>query len=122
MKKAFILMIGLAFLSSSCAIHAGLTTNANLHTTEVELSGNNFKVVASVQGESQAMYIFGIGGISKKALVAEARSEMLSNANLIGSSKAVINETVEVKHSFFPFVRIFEVIVSAHVIEFTDKG
>jgi len=84
------------------------------------LSKKNFKVIGSVQGESQAMYVFGIGGLSKKAMIAEARANMLSKADIVGGSKAIINETVEVKSSFFPIVRLFKVIVSGHIIEFTE--
>ena len=120
MKKIFFLIIGIAFLFSSCAFHSGLTTNLNNHTTAVVLSKKNFKVIESVQGESQAMYIFGIGGLSRNALIAEARANMLSKANIVGGSKAIINETVEVKHSFFPFVRLFRVTVSGHIVEFTE--
>ncbi len=114
------LLIGITFLFSSCAIHSGLTTNSNVHATEIVLSKNNFKVIESVQGESQAMYVFGIGGHSRKAMIAEARANMLSKANLVGGSKAIINETVEVKRSFFPIVRLYKVIVSGHIVEFTE--
>lgn len=120
MIRLFILLIGITFLFSSCAFHAGVTSNINNHTTEVVLSKNNFKVLESVQGESEAMYVFGMGGLSKKAMVAEARALMYSRANLIGSSKAIINETVDIKHSFFPIVRLYRVTVSGHIIEFTE--
>ena len=50
-----------------------------------------------------------IGGLSKKAMIAEARANMLSKANIVGGSKAIINETVEIKHSFFPIVRLYKV-------------
>lgn len=120
MKRISFLIIGAMFLLSSCAIHNGLTTNLNNHTTEVVLSKKNFKVVESVKGEAKAMYILGIGGLSKKAMIAEARANMLSNANIVGASKAIINETVEVKHSLFPFVRVYTVTVSGHIVEFTE--
>lgn len=120
MKKLTILLIGTIFVFSSCAVHNGLTTNQNNHTTEVVLSKKNFKVTESVQGESQAMYVFGIGGLSKKAMVSEARANMLSKANIVGSSKAIINETVEIKYSFFPIVRLYKVTVSGHIVEFTE--
>lgn len=120
MKKISFLIIGAMLLLSSCAIHNGLTSNLNNHTTEVVLSKKNFKVVEAVKGEAQAMYIFGIGGLSKKAMIAEARANMLSNANIVGSSKAIINETVEIKHSLFPFVRLNKVTVSGHIVEFTE--
>ena len=110
----------MTFLFSSCAMHSGLTTNLNNHTTEVVLSKKNFEVVASVQGESRAVYFLIFGGLSKKALIAEARANMLSNANIVGGSKAIINETVEIKHSFFPLIRKYKVIVSGHVVEFTE--
>ena len=118
MKKIFILLIGSALLLSGCSLHNGLTLNLNNHNTEVILSENNFRVIESVQGESEAMFIFGIGGLSKKAMIAEARSKMLANANIVGSSKAVINETVEVTHTFFPFVRKYTVTVSGFIVEF----
>ena len=120
MKKTIFLLLGIALLFSGCAIHHGLTANANLNTTEVVLAKKNFKVIESVQGKSQAMYILGIGGLSKKALLAEARANMLANANIIGDSRAIINESVELKHSFFPFVRKHQVTVTAHIIEFTE--
>ncbi len=58
MKKILFILIGITFLFSSCAVHNGLTTNLNNHTTEVVLSKKNFKVIESVQGEAQAMYVF----------------------------------------------------------------
>jgi len=120
MKKISFLLIGIAFLFSSCAIHDGLTTNYNNHTTEVVLSKKNFKVTEIVQGESEVWYIFGIGGTSKKAMIAEARANMFSKANLIGGAKAVINETFEIKYSLFPFVGKYKVTVTGHIVEFTE--
>jgi hypothetical protein len=121
MKKiVYLSIIGILFLFSSCASHKGLTFNTNNHTTQVLLSKKNYKIVDKVQGESEAMYILGIGGLSRKAMVAEAKADMVSKADIIGSSKAIINETVEVKHTHFPFVRKYKVIVSAYIIEFTE--
>lgn len=120
MKKIGILTLLIISLLSSCSIHNGLTYNSNIHSTEVVLSKKNFKVVSSVKGEAEASYLFGIGSITKKALVEEARTKMLEKANLIGSSKAVANETVELTHTFFPFFRKYNVTVSAYIIEFTE--
>lgn len=105
-------------MTSSCALHSGIPKNINNNSTEVVLSKNNYKVMETVQGHSKAMYVFGIGGLSKNALTAQARLNMLSKAPLIGGSKAVINEVVEVKHSIFPFVRTYKVTVTGNVIEF----
>ena len=121
MKKIAFLIIGFMFLFTGCAIHSGLTTNANNHTTEVVLSKKNFKVIESVQGEAEVQYILGIGGTSKKVLIAQARANMLKEANIEGSSKAVVNETIEMQYSLFPFWGTHRVIVTAHVIEFTQE-
>jgi len=120
MKKIFILLIGITFLFSSCAVHDGLTTNSNNHTTEVVLSKKNFKVIESVQGESEALYVFGIGATSKKAMIAEARANMFSKANIVGGSKAIINETYEIKYSLFLVVGRYKVTVTGHIVEFTE--
>ena len=46
---------------------------------------------------------------------------MLENANLIGSSKALINMTTEVhKLQVNPFFARKTITVSAHIIEFTE--
>lgn len=105
---------------SSCAVHSGLTSNANLHSTEVVLSKKNFKVIENVKGSATARYILGFGGLKREALIAEAKAKMLSKVNFAGTSRAVINETVEVKFSVLPFVRKYQVTVSAQVIEFTE--
>ena len=116
--KSLLFSIALLALCSSCAFHNGLTRNYNGHNTEVRLQESNFKVVQYVEGYSTTTHVFGIGGLTKRALVAEARKDMLSKADLIGSSKAVINETVELKHSFFPFVGKTKVSTSAYIVEF----
>jgi len=120
MKKINFLMLAIVILFSSCALHSGLTTNYNNHSTEVVLSKKNFKIIENVKGESQAMYVFGIGGHKKNAMINEARTNMLINANIIGSPKAIIYETVETKKSLFPIVRLYKVIVSGYIVEFTE--
>ena len=120
MRKLLLLLIGTAFLFSGCAVHSGLTFNTNNHVTHVVLSKNNYVVIDSVRGESEAIYVFGIGGFLKEALIAEAKADMLSKADIIGGSRAIINETVEIKHSLFPVIRLYKVTVSGHVIEFTE--
>ncbi len=125
MKKAklLIFVIGITLLLPSCfSLNSGLTQNLNNHTTEVVLSRKNYNVIASVQGEAQTISIFGLGGgILKKGLIAEAKAKMLKNADIVGGAKAIINETVEVKRAhYFTFISTYTVIVSGHVIEFTE--
>ncbi len=122
MRKFIFALIGITFLFTSCSIHKGLTTNVNNHVTEVVLAKKNYKIVEKVKGESKAYYILGIGGFGKDGMIAEARSEMLSNANIIGSSKAIINETVEESMTLTPYFifTLHTITVSGYVIEFTE--
>ena len=119
-KRITVIALFSAMFLASCAGHRGLTSNVNNHSTEVVLSKKNFKVIKSVSGTASVTYVLGIGGLSKSALIAEARAEMLKQAELQGSARAIINETVEVKGSSFPFVGKKLVTVSAQVIEFTE--
>jgi len=117
----YILILTCTLLFSSCGIHsARMTRNLNNHSTQVHLSQNNFKVLKSVKGESSATYIWIYGGFKKDGIVSEARSQMLSQANLVGGAKAIINENIEVETSFYWFVTTIKVIVTADVIEFVN--
>lgn len=123
MKKAllfFTLFVAL-FGMTSCSVHDGMTRNLNQNTTNVILQDNNYTIVQKVRGESEANYVFYFGGFRKKGLIEEARANMLENANLVGSSKAVINETVETSiSSFLGIYNIMKITVSGYVIEFTE--
>ncbi len=110
-----------SILMTSCGIHSAMVRNINNNTTNVALSRKNFKVIDRVSGESTAIYVLGIGGLSNKALIEKAKTKMLENANLIGSSKAIINVTTESHMTLVvPFFYQKTVTVSAHIIEFTE--
>jgi len=121
MKKIFgvIIVFAIIFSLSSCGIHTGLTNNANNHTTTVVLEKKNYRIVQKVKGTSSGLYVLMFGG-SFSAEIEAARSRMLESAGLIGSSRAVINETVETNWKIFFFVNIVTITVSAYVIEFTE--
>jgi hypothetical protein len=122
MKRILLICIFAISLSglSSCAVHSGLTTNLNQNTTQVVLSRNNYEIVKKVKDRASGLSIFGIGG-SFGPLIAKARAKMLEKANLVGSSRAIINETVEVNFkNFFIIVNMKTVTVSAYVIEFFE--
>ena len=117
--RKIVLFSALALLLASCGVTRELSHNVNNHTTQVVLAKNNFKVVEHVKGEASNQYLLIIGG-GKRALVEKARAKMLQKANLVGSSRAVINETVE---SYWIFIGVgiqYTVTVSADVIEFTE--
>ena len=123
MRKLLMLFILVATLLgvSSCQLHSPVAANLYQNTTNVVLQDNNYKIVQKVRGEAQANYVFYFGGFRKKGLIEEARANMLENANLVGSSKAVINETVETSLTTFAgIVTYVKVTVSGYVVEFTE--
>ena len=123
MRKLLMLFVLVATLFgvSSCQLHTPVAANLYQNNTNVVLQDNNYKIVQKVRGEAQADYFFYFGGFRKNGLIEEARAEMLESANLVGSSKAVINETVET--SLTTIAGIYtnvKVTVSGYVIEFTE--
>lgn len=113
-------ILGISLVAmSSCASHSSLTENLKSQNTQVTLSQNNFTMGERIEGDATATYVFGFGGLSKKSLLETARKSMYQNANLTGSSKALINETFSNKTSFYLIVWKHQVNVSADVIEFT---
>ena len=97
MKKILLAVaIATAGLMTSCAVSEHLTSNRNVMQTNVELSKNNFQVIGTAQGSATVIRVFGIGGLSLKAIRANAYAEMVKNANLSGS-QALINVNTEVK-------------------------
>ena len=110
-----------AILLSSCGIHSNNSINTNSNITNVELSKKNFRVVERVKGESTATYVFGMGGIYNKSLIEIAKNQMFENADLTGGAKAIVNVTTESHLTFvLPFFYRKTIIVSAHIVEFTD--
>ena len=91
----------------------------NNNTTNVILQTNNYRIIQKVKGTATGLTVLGFGG-SFRPLIENARSEMLRNANLIGYSRAVINETVEINYKYFVVIMLTTINVSAYVIEFTD--
>ena len=114
-----VLLLLTTFLTS-CGIGHALVTNHNQNATEVHLSGNNFKVVDQVSGSSETSYVLAIGGMNKRQLYENAYSIMMKKANLLNSSKAIINVMTEEHVSgFAPFFVRRTITVSAQVVEFT---
>jgi len=119
--KILSIIILTSILMTSCGIHSAMVGNINNNNTNVELSKKNFKVIEKVSGNSTATYVFGIGGLSNKALIEKAKFKMLENANLIGGSKAIINWTTESHISIvYPFFYQKTITVSGHIVEFIE--
>lgn len=96
MKKIlFMMAIALGLLVSSCGITEQATQNVNELQTQVVLTEANYQVVGTATAELTQKYVFGFGGISKKALGQSAMSAMMKNADLQGGARAIINANVE---------------------------
>jgi hypothetical protein len=121
-KHAIIAMAAVSLvLLSGCGISSGLHNQFSVNgaNTNVVLQKNNFKVLGSVNGTSEATYVLGVG-LNKNTLIAQAKQQMLDNAKLDGSSKAVINVTVE-EHVTFILVYVKRTVkVHGTIIEFTE--
>lgn len=118
--KIAVIAVCALLLFSSCGGSSYLTSNTNLNQTKVVLSQGNFKVVKTVSADVQAVYIFGIGGCSRKALRDNALTKLAEEAELTGS-QALVNVTV--KQSGFTVLGIFtKAIYQAQgtVIEFIN--
>jgi hypothetical protein len=122
MKKISIysVLLLLAAFLNSCGVGFALVTNHNQNATEIHLSQNNFKVIDQVSGSSEASYVLAIGGMKKRQLYENAYAIMIKKANLLNSSKALINVMTEEHVSgFAPFFVRRTITVSAQVVEFT---
>lgn len=117
--KLSLITIATAIIFSSCGINSALILNHNQNTTQVVLSSNNFKVIDKVMGTSAVRYVLSFGGLNKKQLYQNAYADMLSKANLMNGSKALINIVTE-EHigGLAPFYYKRTVTISANVIEF----
>lgn len=116
----FLLISMVAVLLGSCA---GLNTtpyqNAPVET-KVILKESNYKIVKEVEGEWSATYVFGIGGLKKKALETNAISEMYKNANLIGNQQIINITTTQSVESWVGIYTKRKVIAHGYVIEFEE--
>ena len=121
MKKLLVLALVLGSLMlTGCAAHLMTVSNNNLNQTETVLTQKNFKVVGQAEGKAVATYICGIGGLSKKAIRANAVAELYKAANLKGS-QTVINITVkQTAGGVVPFWVKHTYIATGTIIEFTE--
>ena len=122
MKKIlFMMAIALGLLVSSCGVTQQATQNINELQTQVVLTEANYKVVGTATAELTQNYVFGFGGISKKALGQSAMSAMMKNADLQGGARAIINANVE--YDVVSYLGIYTKVTATAtgtIIEFTE--
>ncbi len=74
----------------------------------------------TVHGSASTMKVLGLGGLSKQALVAEARENLLKTNPPLAEGEILANITVDFKLSFIIIVSKTTVTVTADVIRFTE--
>lgn len=107
----------LGFISAISLLSSGCATHAGIGMSSASISENNFKMVGHATGQAKATKVFGIGGLFRDALVAEAKQDMLDNYPLY-DGQALANMTVDFKNSTILFVRTTKVTVTADIIQF----
>ena len=108
----------LAVFFSGCA-GLNMTPYANDPVeTKVVLSKSNYHIVKEVSGEWSATYVFGIGGLSKKALNNNAISEMYKNAELKGNQQIINITTTQSVESWALIYSKVRAKAHGYVIEF----
>ena len=90
--------------------------------TEVQLNQANFRIVGTAQGYSRQLYIFGIGGISKKSLKENAIMDMFENADLKGSQAIVNITTASTSSQLLPFYQVTRATARGTIIEFLSDN
>lgn len=114
MKKIYLLFLALIIIVglSSCAYHSGYLSNSTA------LNSNNFTYVQkNISGSAKATYIFGIGGLSKQALVDLAKQHLMGICSL-KDNQALANTTVNWKRSYFFIGSVVNCTVTADIVEF----
>ena len=121
MKRFFacVAVVFLATMLTGCGVSSYLTSNMNLNQTNVVLQDNNYHIVKGVEAEVSATYVFGIGGLSEKALRGNAVAELAEVANLTGS-QALINVTLKEDIQSFVVLTKRTVRAKGIVIEFDE--
>lgn len=119
MKKlfSFVAIFAVAMMLTGCGFTSNLSSNVNVVETSVVLSEANFNVVRNVSAEVSSTYVFGIGGIGKKALKDVAVAELTEKANLVGS-QALINVAVKSSIQNYFIVNKVTFTATGTVIEF----
>lgn len=119
-SKLFYVLASIAacLVLSSCGVELHAPgANQDMVLTNVNLSQNNYRIIGDTQGTSTATYVFGMGGLSRRALESCANAEMVKNAHLSGA-QAIINKTVDVKVQSYFIVSKRTVTVRGQIIEF----
>ncbi len=119
LKLSFAILIA-ACTITGCGFSNYLTQNQNQNSTTVVLSQNNYSIIGTVEAQTSAEYIFGIGGIGKNALYSNSMSELLKKAQL-KRSQALINISTKTHVETCLIWSRYTVLTLGTIIEFKDN-
>lgn len=114
----FISFLLLLIHSSCISIHKG-----NIASNSFSIK-DNFNIISTIEGNSSATYILGIGGNLREGLVNEAKKKMYQKYKL-QPNQNLANITTDIKTTYFIFPLLYmrqKVILSADVIQFYDDN
>jgi len=115
MKKIFMVLIGLVFLTTSCLVtHTGDVSGGPLMNKSDKYSDIGI-------GNSKSVFVFGIGDLSNEDLVLKAKKNLFFNRPL-QEGEYYANFTTAITDKFFLFVvHTTKVSVSADVLKSNDS-
>lgn len=116
MKKTVLALLVSMLCLTGCGVSS--TVSNNVTETKIVLSQDNFKVIGQARGVAKATYVFGIGGIGRKALRGNAIDEMSKNANLRGAQTLTNITTKSSIKMITPFYIEVTCTATANIIEF----
>ncbi len=92
--------------------------NGTIQPTAVVVTHSDFKVIETVVGTSEVLYVMGIGGFGREGLVKEAKQDLYRQIDL-KPGQMIANVTLDFKTSYFfgPLVVIRKAIVSAEILQ-----
>ncbi|MEM9857106.1 MAG: DUF6567 family protein [Bacteroidota bacterium] len=112
--KGFFLIITITSFVS-CSYHVGTIGGGS-----AVITNNQFSRIDFAYGTAKTTNVLGIGGNHKNGLVLEAKRNLYQNSQL-QAGQAIGQTTVDFKRTFFFPVMTTRVIISAEIIDFSDK-
>lgn len=111
--KKLVSFLFLIPLLSSCAMHKGdMLNSASLGNTKFTY------VKKDIKGTTSATYFLGFGGLSKDAIVDDAKRDLLAG-NPLKDNQALVNLTISWKSTFvLPLVITKRCTITADIVEF----
>ena len=116
---AGLLLAGLVSCSSWRESRVG-NIQENLSRSQVVLQDAHFKNIGRIQGEAQAIYVFGVFGPNEQNLYSLAMTDLEKKAGTDKGSRALTRIAVDQKSVYGFFHVLRRITISAMVIEFTE--